>query len=68
MHVRGGVFHFPQVNRFTESFLGERLGDLGAWTVRLLSLGCYKPDPESWEAIGIGFVVLIILLIFVGKL
>ncbi|WP_395733952.1 hypothetical protein [Prosthecobacter sp.] len=47
------------MNRFTESFLGERLGDLGSWTVRLLSLGFYKPDPESWAAIGIGFFVLI---------
>ena len=56
------------MNRFTESFLGERLGDLGSWTVRLLSLGFYKPDPESWEAIGIGFVVLITLLILAGKL
>jgi len=61
--VRGGVLHFPQMNRFTESFLGERLGDLGSWTVRLLSFGRYKPDPESWEAIGIGFFVLIGLVV-----
>jgi hypothetical protein len=46
------------MNRFTESFMGERLGDLGSWTVRLLSFGLCRPDPESWEAIGIGFGVL----------
>ena len=46
--------------------LGELLGYLGSWTVRLLTLGRYKPDPESWEGIIIGFVVLVSLLVIWG--
>jgi len=52
------------MNHFTKSFLAERLGDLGFWTARLLSFGFYKPDSESWEAIGIGFLVLVALVVY----
>ncbi len=55
------------MSRFTESFLGEWLGYLGSWTVRLLSFGRWKPDAESWEAVGIGFVVLVAAVVC-GKL
>lgn len=56
------------MNRFTESFLAARLGGLGAWAARILTVGCYRPDPESWVAVAIGFVVLTVLLITCEKL
>jgi hypothetical protein len=48
------------------SHLGDLLGYLGSWTVRLVTLNRCKPDPESWNAIIIGFVVLVALCIVFG--
>lgn len=38
----------------------DLLGHLGSWTVRLLTFGREKPDPESWSAIfyGLGVVAV----------
>lgn len=47
----------------TEGLFGVLLGHAGAWTLRLLTLGRYKPDPESWEALWIGLMVLLAILI-----
>jgi|GEM_PF-2837202 len=42
---------------------GEFFGFLGAWTVRLLTFGRCKPDPESWSAIMLGFVLFVACLV-----
>lgn len=50
------------------SHLGDVCGYFYSWTMRLVTFGRYKPDPESWEAVIIGIVMLIGLLIFAGKM
>lgn len=42
------------------------LGYLGAWTVRIVTFGYCKPDPESWGMIFLGFWVLVALCVLVG--
>ncbi len=48
------------------SHMGDVLGYLGAWTVRIVTFGYCKPDPESWGMILLGFVVLVALCVLVG--
>lgn len=45
---------------------GSVLGYLGAWTVRIVTFGFWKPDPETWGMILTGFLVLVALCVLVG--
>ncbi|MBB5031883.1 hypothetical protein HNQ65_001451 [Prosthecobacter vanneervenii] len=38
-------------------------GLVGAFLGRVLSLGFYQPSPSSWEAIGIGYVAFLALVV-----
>lgn len=45
---------------------GEMLGWLASWTIRLLTFGRCKPDPESGGMILLGFVIFVALVIAAG--
>lgn len=51
---------------FTWCHTGDVLGYLGAWTVRIVTFGYCKPDPESWGMILLGFMVLVALCVWLG--
>lgn len=48
---------------FWEQLLGRLLGPLGAWSVRLVTLNRCRPDAESWSMIGLGWVILVAMIV-----
>lgn len=66
LRVLGGFFEAVLDFFFYTCHTGDVLGYLGAWTVRIVTLGYCKPDPESWGMIFLGFVVLVALCVLVG--
>jgi hypothetical protein len=51
----------------TGSF-GGIFGYLGSWTVRLVTWGRYKPDPESVRAVLLGLALVVALIVIAGLL
>jgi len=58
----GGLLEFV----LTTCHTGEWLGYLGSWAIRLLTMNRCQLDPESWNAMAVGFVVLVALSIIWG--
>ncbi|MGV3659521.1 MAG: hypothetical protein ACO1TE_05035 [Prosthecobacter sp.] len=51
------------VLEFIVAYFLDFCGHLGAWTVRVLTLGLSKPDPESWASILLGFLEVVGLVV-----
>jgi hypothetical protein len=49
-------------------YFGEIFGYLGSWAVRLVTLGRYKPDPESVSAVLLGLALVVALMVITGLL
>ena len=48
----------------TEEQRGWILGLLGSWSIRVVTLGYCRPSSESWGSIALGFVELVLLVIW----
>ncbi len=44
------------------------LGFVGSWPLRLLSFGWWKPDSESWEAVFMGGIIIVAVIVAVSLL
>ncbi|MBE2287641.1 MAG: hypothetical protein IAE77_29560 [Prosthecobacter sp.] len=51
------------MNPFWEQLLGRLLGPLGTWSVRVATLNRCRPDPESWGMIGLGWLILVAVIV-----
>ena len=62
LRALGGALEFA----FNWCHTGEFFGFIASWTIRLLTFGRCKPDPESWGMIMLGFVIFAALVIAAG--
>ncbi|HEY1051692.1 MAG TPA: hypothetical protein VGE39_18095 [Prosthecobacter sp.] len=66
--IKVGVFLAIAVaGVFIEGLFTLWMGHLGAWAQRLLTLGRRRPDPESWFSIILGWVILIVVVMFASE-